>query len=103
MVRRDQKILEFINRVGKCTIEQLAKYLKISNVRVYQIVNRLKKENLIMHERIFHNRPGIIYCTAKGAKFTAIDKIRDINISSLNHDLISNDILIKHLLRSTNH
>ncbi len=101
MVKRDQKILEFINRVGKCTIEQLAKYIGVSNVRAYQIINRIKKEDLIKHERIFHNKLGIIYCTSKGAKFTGIDKIRDINISSLNHDLISNDILIEHLLTST--
>ena len=97
MTNRDLKILEFINRLGKCNVKQLSNYFMLSELRIYQILQRLKKEKLVYHQRIFHNQPGIIWCTSKGASISSsqeIIPIRNINLNSLKHDLIVNNVLI---------
>ncbi|MDW3209289.1 MAG: helix-turn-helix domain-containing protein [Reichenbachiella sp.] len=94
MTKRDIKILKFINRFGKVNTDQIAAYLEVSKVRTYQIMQRLKKSGMVELVRVFHNEPGIYLCTSEGAKFTNQEKLRELHIASLKHDLKILDVFL---------
>lgn len=87
MTKRDIKIIEFINRFGKCNVEHVAGYFGISMLRSYQILKRLRDNGLLDYQRVFHNEKGVYTCTGEGAKMTDYEKVREVHISNLIHDL----------------
>ena len=87
LTQRDIEILNFINEFGFCEITQLEKKFALKQPRCYQIMKRLKDNNLVMHERIFHGRNGVFYLTKHGAGYTDLPPIKNIPKDNYFHQL----------------
>ena len=95
ITNRDREILRFINEVGYCTTEQLGRWFSIKMRRLYKVMERLIKAKLVMHERIYFNKPGIYFLTNQGAKFTSLPAIDKVSKGVFDHQLIMIDLILK--------
>lgn len=95
MTSRDIEILRLINRFGRLNVDQISGYFRISQIRAYQILYRLKSSGYIEHHRVFYNEPGVYVCTTEGARFTEYEKLRELHVASLKHDLAVFDAFLK--------
>ena len=57
-------------------------------------MSRLKKIGMVDHTRVFHNECGVFTCTTDGAKFTENEKLRELHIATLKHDLSVVDVFL---------
>lgn len=95
ITERDIHILTFINDFGYCGIGHLNQRFRLNKPRNYQIMKRLSKANLIKHERIFYQRPGIFRVTKKGAAYTSLPPLKKIILGNYEHDLKTITIALK--------
>lgn len=61
ITKRDEDILNFINEFGVCHIEHISCKLGIKKRRAYQLMERLKKANLVDHERVLYKGYGVYW------------------------------------------
>lgn len=87
VTERDIEIIRFINEFGFCEIEHIGKQFCLSKAYGYEVMRRLKKNRLVCHSRIFHNRPGVFTVTAKGADYTNLPPIKKISIGQYEHQI----------------
>lgn len=89
LTERDVKLFHWLNGFGFATVEQIAKYWKVSNVCVYRRTRGLAEAGYLTHERIFHGKPGIYRVTAEGVKVAGheLSALKKINLQSYHHDL----------------
>ena len=87
LTQRDMEIMRFINEFGFCEITQIEKRFGLKKPRSYQIMQRLTKENLIKHERVFHGKHGIFYLTRQGANYTDLPALKNIPKDNYTHQL----------------
>ena len=93
--KRDVEILKFINQFGFCEITQIEKQFVLKQARCYQILKRLKKANLVAHEKVFHGRGGALYLTKVGADFTDLPAIKNIPKDNYVHQITIIETYIK--------
>ena len=84
---RDIEILKFINEFGFCEMPQLEKRFSFKTPRSYKVMQRLIKAELVIHERILHNRPGVFYLTHRGAEHTDLPMIMRVPIAIYKHQI----------------
>lgn len=53
MTKRDIAIMEFIHEFWFCEITQIEQKFRLKKPRSYQIMQRLVREKLVIHERVF--------------------------------------------------
>ena len=88
LTNRDIEILKFINEFGFCEIVQIEKKFGLKKPRCYQVMQRLIKANLVIHERVFHARNGVFYLTYQGATTcTDLPSIKNIPKDNYLHQL----------------
>ncbi len=95
ITERDEEILEFINEFGFCDITQLEKRFVMKKPRCYQVMQRLVKEGLIIHQRIFHGRPGLFKLSSKGAKFTDLPPLVNVPLNHYRHQLLAIEVSLR--------
>lgn len=87
ITKRDEEILNFINEFGFCEIPQLETKFGFKKPRSYQIMQRLVKAGLVIHQRIFYGTHGIFYLTKTGAEYTDLPRIKNIPKEIYEHQL----------------
>ena len=87
LTKRDLAILNFINEFGFCEIIQIEKKFHFKRPRAYKIIQRLVKEGLVIHKRIFHGTYGVFYLPRKGAKYTDLPIVKKIPKDNYTHQL----------------
>ncbi|VVC75009.1 hypothetical protein AQUSIP_02830 [Aquicella siphonis] len=95
MTQRDIDILEFINEFWFCEITQIEQKFDLKKPRSYQIMQRLIKEKLVIHERVFHGRNGIYYLSKQGASHFDLPAMSNVPIAIYDHQLAIIDIYFK--------
>ena len=58
-------------------------------------MQRLMKENLVIHKRVFHGRNGIFYLSRLGASYTCLPIIPKIPVAIYDHQLAVIEIYFK--------
>ncbi|NNM58905.1 MAG: hypothetical protein HKM04_03740 [Legionellales bacterium] len=84
---RDNAILQFITEFGYCTIHHIRRKFVLTIYRAYQVMQRLIKAELVLHQRIFHAESGIYMLTKKGADGTGLRPLPRIPLASYHHHL----------------
>src|SRR3989338_10908410 len=92
---RDIEILEFINEFGFCEMPKIEKRFGLKKPRGYQIIRRLVKAELVIHQRVFHSNHGVFYLTKRGAKCTDLPPIKNIPKDIYAHQLTIIDVYFK--------
>ncbi|OGT38344.1 MAG: hypothetical protein A3F11_05830 [Gammaproteobacteria bacterium RIFCSPHIGHO2_12_FULL_37_14] len=87
LTERDIEILSFINDFGFCEIIQIEKKFGLHRPRSYQVMQRLSKEKLVIHERVFHGRNGIFYLSKMGASHFDLPAITNVPVAIYDHQL----------------
>lgn len=95
MTERDMQILGFINDFGFCEITQIEKQFNLKKPRCYQVMQRLVKEKLVTHERVFHGRNGIYYLSKLGARHFDLPALSSIPVAQYDHQLAIIEIYFK--------
>src|SRR5665213_3322824 len=95
MTKRDVDILSFINEFWFCEITQIERKFELKKPRCYQIMQRLVKEKLVIHERVFHGRNGIYHLSKLGANFTDLPAMTSVPVAVYDHQLVIIDIYFK--------
>lgn len=95
ITKRDIEILRFINEFGFCEILQIEQKFGLKKPRCYQIMQRLTKANLVIHERVFHGQNGVFYLTRQGAEWTDLPPIKNIPKDNYIHQLAIIDVHFK--------
>ena len=95
MTQRDIEILEFINEFWFCEITQIEKKFDLKKPRSYQIMQRLIKEKLVIHEMVFHGRNGIYYLSKHGANHFDLPAMTNVPIAIYDHQLTIIDVYFK--------
>jgi len=95
LTERDIEILRFINEFGFCEILQIEKRFAMKKPRCYQVMQRLVKEGLVIHQRIFHGRHGMFQLSRQGAKFTDLPPMSKIPIGYYEHQLLAIEVYLK--------
>lgn len=92
---RDVRILQFINEFGFCEIRHIEKEFNIKKRLSYTIIKRLIMANLVLHQRIYHQKHGIYFLTKQGAAYTPLIPLSSIPHNHYNHHLIVIDVYQK--------
>lgn len=99
LTERDLEILRFIVRFGTVTMEQIKAYAfwygggmggvePASDSAVYRRLRRLKSLELVKHERVLWNKPGIYRITEPGARYADVElPPARVDLSRLYHHL----------------
>lgn len=95
MTKRDIEILEFINEFWFCEITQIEKKFDLKKPRSYQIMQRLVREKLVIHEKVFHGRNGIYYLSKQGASYFDLPAMSNVPIAIYDHQLAIIDVHFK--------
>ena len=84
---RDKAILQFLTEFGYCTIHHIRRKFVLSFYRSYQVMQRLVKAELVLHQRIFHAEGGIYTLTQKGTEETGFRPLPRIPLANYHHHL----------------
>jgi len=95
ITERDLAIIHFINECGFCEIPQIEKRFAINRPRSYQVMQRLVLAGLVLHKRIFYERPGIFQLSKQGAEHTDLPPIKKIPVGIYNHQIVLAEVSIK--------
>lgn len=95
MTERDVAILRFINEFWFCEITQIEKMFNLRHPRSYQIMNRLVREKLVIHKKIFHGRKGIFYLSKLGASYTDLPPMTNLPVAIYDHQLAIIELYFK--------
>lgn len=87
MTERDLQVLKFINTFGFCERSHLEKKFGLSSLQCRDLMRRLKKEDFLVEEQIFYQRPKAYYLTRKGASYTEFPPLRGLPIGFYHHDI----------------
>lgn len=94
LTSRDEQIIHFINEFGFCEMNHISRRFDLNTPRNYQVMNRLIKNGLLAHDRIFYAKPGVYYVTQKGAKLTNLPSLHRLPISVYEHHLKVIDVFL---------
>ena len=95
MTKRDIAIMEFIHEFWFCEITQIEQKFGLKKPRSYQIMQRLVREKLVIHERVFHGRNGIFYLSRLGASHFDLPAMTNVPIAIYDHQLAIIDMYFK--------
>jgi len=95
ITERNLEIMRFINEFEFCEIIQIEKKFGLKKPRSYQIMQRLVKEKLVIHEKVFHGRNGIYYLSKQGANFTDLPAMNNVPVAVYDHQLVIIDLYFK--------
>lgn len=95
LTTRDVAILQFINAFGFCEIPQISERFALRKPRNYQLINKLIRHHLFLHERIFYRRHGLFRLTPAGTRFTALPSLHRVPLANYQHDLALVDLCLK--------
>src|SRR5690606_12641074 len=73
---------------GFCEMPQIEKMFGLKKPRSYKVIQRLVRDGLVIHERIFHNRHGIYRLSKEGAQFTELPAMDKVFIANYHHHLM---------------
>jgi len=88
LTQRDREIMTFINQFGFCEMPQIEKMFSLRKPRNYKVMQRLVREGLVIHERIFYHRHGIYRLSKTGAEFTDLPAIDKVYTANYHHQLM---------------
>ncbi len=94
MTERDLEILNFINMFGFCERPHLEKKFDLTPQRFRDCLKRLKGQELISEEAIFHKRPKIYRLTKKGAQYTDLPPLHKIPFALYHHEITVVDVAL---------
>jgi Mn-dependent DtxR family transcriptional regulator len=91
----DIKLIRWVNKMKRVNVRHVEKFLHVSMSNVYRRLKRLVDNGYLVHEQIFHLKPGIYYPTWKGVN-AAGDPLSParVNLTEYEHDLIVTDIAL---------
>ena len=94
----DLLILEFLSKFGYCQQSHLLKLLNLynntSSITLGKILKKLIKLDLIVIKSIFTDRNDFILLTNEGCRQMGVNKVKDIVLNSIYHDMLVIDILL---------
>lgn len=91
----DLVLIRWINKYKRVTADQAVVFLSVSKQNVYRRLKRLVENGYLIHERIFHGKPGIYYPTYKGVSAAGdLMPPARVNLTDYEHDLIVVDIAL---------
>ena len=91
----DLVLIRWINKYKRVTVGQALIFLGVSKQNVYRRVKRLVDNGYLVHERIFHGKPGIYYPTHKGVNAAGdLMPPARVNLTDYDHDLKVVDIAL---------
>lgn len=88
LMDRDKKILQFINQFGFCEMPHLNQRFNFKHPRNYQIMNKLKKAGLIIHEQNRLSQYGTYRLTKAGALHTPLPPIKRVPFGIYDHEIL---------------
>lgn len=94
MTRRDVEILTFINDFGFVGLTHLMKRFCLNESNCYKRMQRLIKQQFVIHERVFHNEKGVYRLSAKGAEWTELQPIVSVQRTAYVHQLMVIEVYI---------
>lgn len=95
LTARDIDILQFINEFGFCEMPQINQRFGLRKPRNYQVINKLVRNKLLQHERIFFKRHGLFRLTTIGARFSSLPPLHRIPLANYHHDLCVLNLFLK--------
>ncbi|WP_218813531.1 MarR family winged helix-turn-helix transcriptional regulator [Rickettsiella endosymbiont of Dermanyssus gallinae] len=95
LTSRDVEILKFINEFGFCEMPQISQYFGLHKPRNYQIINKLERHKLLLHERIFYRRHGLYRLTPAGARFSQLPPLHRVPLANYHHDYMVLNLFMK--------
>lgn len=95
ITKRDLEILKFINKSGFCNRVQLEKKFDLKWWRVYQVMERLVKAQLVKHKRVLFYEPGVFYLTREGASLTDLPALDKISLGSYHHQITLTALMLR--------
>jgi len=96
-MKRDEKILRWINGYGFANADQLMRYMDVQKSSCYARLKKLIEGGYLEHEYVLHGASGIYKCTKKGtiAASDHIPPAGDIRLGTFKHDLSLVDLGLK--------
>lgn len=93
-MKRDEKILRWINGFGFANADQLMRYMGVQKSSCYARLKKLVEGGYLEHEYVLHGASGIYKCTKKGtvASGDHIPPAGDIRLGTFKHDLALVDL-----------
>jgi hypothetical protein len=96
LTQRDIEILRFIAEFGFCEIRHIEIKFGIKKSRCYQIMQRLTKADLVVHEKIFYAQSGVFYLSKLGASTCSdLPYLKNIPKDNYQHQLTIIDVYFK--------
>lgn len=95
LTTRDIAVITFINDFGFCEIRHIAKQFKMTQSNAYALMNRLCNAGLVVHRRIYYQRPGVYMATKSGAKLTKLSPVSKVAENIYEHHLLVIDVFQK--------
>lgn len=102
ITNRDIKIMKFINEFGFCEMPQIEKRFNLKKPRSYQIMQRLIKEGLVLHQYIFRHKHGVYHLTRAGASYTDLPMLKYVSLGSYLHQLTVVNVYLELIQRFPN-
>lgn len=89
ITKRDEELLNWINRFGYVSIRQIAVYWKISEVTAYGRMKKLVSNEYLVHQRFLYQAPGLYWVSKKGAQLAGsqLPPIKRVAIATIRHQL----------------
>ena len=91
---RDLELLKFINTFGFCERPHLEKKFDLTPQRFRDCMKRLKGEELVIEEALFHKRPKIYRLTQKGARYTDLPPLSKVPLALYHHEMTVVDVAL---------
>ena len=101
-VKRDEKILGWINGFGFANADQIMRYMGVQKSACYTRLKKLVEAGFLEHEFVLHGASGIYKLTQKGV-IAAGDHLRpvgEIRLGTFKHDLALVDLALDILDRA---
>lgn len=95
ITERDIEILKFINAFGFCEMPHISNKFALRKPWNYKVVRRLIKAGFLIHERVFHNRPGIFRLSREGAALTGLPPLKKLSLGIYEHQITVIDVSLK--------
>ena len=94
----DLIVLYFLSKVGYCQYTHLIRLLNLNNtispIVLGKVLKKLTDLKLIARKSIFANNNDFILLSNEGSKQLGVNKVKDIVLNSIYHDMMVIDILL---------
>ena len=92
--KKDLELLDWVNQHGFANIRQISFKFGVTNASAYNRVHRLVKHEYLIHQRVFHQTPGVYRTTTLATKILncKLPALSKISIANFQHNWILVDL-----------